>query len=189
MDAACALQDAGRSPPMVIRAIITASERAWTGTGRLPALCVLGAMSAATPALADIDNTATARGSYNAATVSSNPASANVLVTPANANLIVSKTANDTTDVTAGQVITYTYTIQNAGNVTLTNVSLADAHNGSGIPAPVPGGGAVTNDATPANDSSDTNPADSVWDTLAPGDTVTFSSTYTVTQNDVDTKQ
>lgn len=162
-----------------------------TGTLKRPAFCVvMAALSSllSTPVRAGIDNTVTVSGTYNAAPVTSPPASVSVPVTPQNSNLVVTKTANDTTDVVAGQTVTYTYTITNSGNVTLSAVSLGDVHNGSG-PDPVPGGGSVTNDAAPLNNSTDANPADSVWDTLAPGDTVTFTATYTVTQDDVDTKQ
>jgi hypothetical protein len=142
----------------------------------------------AAPAVADISNTATATGTYNSAPIPSNTASVSVPVTPQSTNLAVTKLADDFTDVVVGQTITYTYTVQNTGNVTLTNVSLADVHNGSG-PDPVPGGGGVSSDAAPLNDSTDGNASDSVWDTLAPGDTVTFTSTYVVTQDDIDNRQ
>jgi large repetitive protein len=161
---------------------------------KLPALSVCGGtmfvlLLLVGEASADITNNATATATYNATPITSNVSSASVPVTPQSATLLVTKVADDTTQVVAGQTVTYTYTIQNSGNVTLTNVSLADAHNGSGAPVPVPGGGIVSNDVAPLNNSTDGNSADSVWDTLAPGDTVTFTSTYIVTQNDVDTKQ
>ncbi|MEX0346210.1 MAG: DUF4347 domain-containing protein [Rhizobiaceae bacterium] len=105
----------------------------------------------------------------------------------ANPDLTVTKTADDTTDVVAGQVITYTYEVENTGNQTITAISMSDAHGGSG-PAPVPGGETLTTDSLPLGDSTDGG-ADGTWDTLAPGDIVTFTATYTVTQNDVDTLQ
>jgi len=103
--------------------------------------------------------------------------------------LIVTKTANDTTDVQAGQIIVYTYRITNTGNLTITNVSLVDAHGGSG-PAPIPEGEALSNDVSPINDSIDTTSgANGIWDSLAPGDEITFTATYVITQQDVDTLQ
>ncbi|MEX0278783.1 MAG: DUF4347 domain-containing protein [Ruegeria sp.] len=105
----------------------------------------------------------------------------------ANPDLTVTKTADDTTDVVVGQVITYTYEVENTGNQTITAISMSDAHGGSG-PAPVPGGETLTTDSLPLGDSTDGG-ANGTWDTLAPGDIVTFTATYTVTQNDVDTLQ
>ncbi len=130
----------------------------------------------------DIDNTATvtANGGVNE--------TANAAVTlNINPDLTVTKTADDTTDVIVGQLITYTYEVENTGNQTITAISLSDAHGGSG-PAPVPGGETLTTDSLPLGDSTDGG-ANGTWDTLAPGDIVTFTATYTVTQNDVDTLQ
>ena len=83
--------------------------------------------------------------------------------------------------------MTYTYRVTNSGNQTITGVSLSDAHNGSG-PAPAPGGETLFDDVLPLADSTDAS-NNSTWDTLAPGDTVEFTATYTVTQQDVDTLQ
>lgn len=101
--------------------------------------------------------------------------------------LTVTKTADDTTDVVVGQVITYTYDVENTGNQTITNVSLSDAHGGSG-PAPVPSNETLTTDNAPLGDSTDGG-VNGTWDSIAPGDIVTFTATYTVTQSDVDTLQ
>ncbi len=101
--------------------------------------------------------------------------------------LAVSKTANDTTDVVVGQVITYTYVVTNSGNQTITNVLLSELHGGSG-PPPVPSNETLTTDNPPLGDSTDAV-IDGVWDTIAPGDIVTFTGTYTVTQSDVDLLQ
>lgn len=110
-----------------------------------------------------------------------------ITVTPGVRSLSVTKTADDTTDVIVGQIITYTYVVTNDGDQVLTNVSLSDAHGGSGV-APVPGSETLTTDNGVVGDSADAI-ANGIWDTLGPGDVVTFTATYTVTQNDVDTLQ
>jgi hypothetical protein len=164
----------------------TAAERAKKA---LPPLAlVMATVLLGSAARADITNTATAVGTYNAVQHQSNPSTANVQVSASAPALTVIKTASDTTDVTAGQVITYTYTVLNSGNAVVTNVSLADAHNGSG-PNPVPDDETLTSDAGTLGDSTDATASDGTWDTLAPGDTITFTAPYTVQQADVDTLQ
>ncbi len=63
-------------------------------------------------------------------------------------------------DAAAGETVTYTFTVTNTGNVTLTGVTVTDPLTG----------GAVTLDVT----------------TLAPGDVANGTATYTLTQADVD---
>lgn len=101
--------------------------------------------------------------------------------------LTVNKTADDTTQVVVGQVITYTYVVTNNGNLTISDVFLNDMHNGSG-PAPVPSNESLTTDTVPLGDSVDAA-ADGIWDKLAPGDNISFTASYTVTQSDIDTLQ
>jgi large repetitive protein len=139
-------------------------------------------------ALATIDNTATAAGDYEGNPVASDPVTVSVDVAPGLPALEVTKVASPDNNVAAGTTVTYTYTVRNSGNQTLTNVSLNDTHNGSGS-APVPLNEILTTDANTANDSSDAVPNDGVWSTLAPGDVITLTSTYTLTQADVDTQQ
>ena len=139
--------------------------------------------------LADITNAATATGTYNGNPIPpSNIATAAVPVDVGVPNLVVTKTAAPDTNVPAGTVVTYTYTILNAGAQTLSNISLADVHNGSG-PAPVPLGEFVSSDLGTLNDSINGTLNDGIWLSLAPNDTVTMTATYTVTQQDVDTRQ
>jgi gliding motility-associated-like protein/uncharacterized repeat protein (TIGR01451 family) len=80
-------------------------------------------------------------------------------------SLSISKTAYKVADVAAGDLITYTYVVTNTGNVTLNTVSVTDVHLGLGALSPI----------TP-------DPVDGI----APGQTVTFTSTYLVTQGDID---
>ncbi|GGX41224.1 hypothetical protein GCM10007385_05930 [Tateyamaria omphalii] len=85
-----------------------------------------------------------------------------------NADFTVEKQADDAVNVIAGQVITYSYRVRNTGNVTLTNVSLTDDHtSASGTQALTISGGGDTGN-------------------IAPGAEVTLTSTYTVTQDDID---
>lgn len=107
----------------------------------------------------------------------------------ASPSLSITKSANDTIGVTAGQVVTYTYTITNTGNQTVSAIKLADSHGGSGS-APVPDPDAATlTDNAPAGDSTNPTTGDGEWDALAPGDVLTVTATYTVTQTDMDTLQ
>jgi large repetitive protein len=138
-------------------------------------------------ARADIDNTAKVYGDYNSTTLASDPSSASVPVVAANLHMLVTKVADKTSNVNAGDVITYTYTVTNDGNVTITNLTLADVQNASG-PAPVPGSEVLT-DNPPNGNSTDATANDGVWDSLAPGDKLTFTATYTVKQSDVDNLQ
>lgn len=139
-------------------------------------------------AFADIDNTALAVGSYGGAPVQSNTSTANVPVDNAPSGMAVTMTVDDDTDVIAGQLITYTYVVTNTGGATLNNVSLSEAHNGSG-PPPVPGAEFLSSDVGASGDSTDATPNDGIWSVLAPGDSITMTATYTVTQSDVDTLQ
>ena len=79
--------------------------------------------------------------------------------------LALTKTASPTTITAAGQRITYTFTVTNPGNVTISNVSIADTFTSPAGPVP-----AITCPAT----------------TLAPGTSTNCTATYTATQADVD---
>ena len=80
----------------------------------------------------------------------------------------ITKEASDDTNVAEGDVITYTYTVRNTGNVRLFNVTIGDEHtSASGTTNLTIIGGANIG-------------------TIEPGDTATASATYTVTQEDID---
>lgn len=144
-------------------------------------------LAGAPAARADITNSATASAAYGATTVTTTPSTVAIPVAAAKPSMTVVKTASPTTGLKAGDVITYTYVVKNTGNVSIHNISLADLHNASG-PAPLPKGETLT-DVAPLNDSSDATANNGIWTTLAPGDSVTFTATYTVTQHDQDTLQ
>ena len=114
----------------------------------------------------------------------SNTVSTTITRTP---QLTTLKTSSTPGPTPVGTVITYTYRVTNSGNVTTTNVVVADTHNGSGTFVG-PGSETLFTDVAPLGDSTDllTNAS---WDTLGPGDTLEFTATYTVTQQDVDLLQ
>jgi large repetitive protein len=149
---------------------------------------VFPAVAGVRSAVASIDNTATANGDYQGTPVSSPDATVNVPVAPAAPAMVVTKIAVPDTNVSAGTLVTYTYTVRNSGNTTLTNVSLNDVHNGQSTP-PVPTNELLTADAGTLNDSTDATPNDGVWSVLAPGDEITLTATYTLNQADVDLNQ
>ena len=117
-------------------------------------------------------------------------ANAAVGVVAAAPTIVVTKVVDDDTDVALGQSVTYTYTITNSGNVTISNISLNDAHNGFG-PFSQPVNETLLNDVAPLGDSNDSGSAanDGIWSVLAPGDQIGYSTNYTVTQMDIDNHQ
>jgi hypothetical protein len=107
--------------------------------------------------------------------------------TKAQPQLSMLKTASPNTPANSGQIIIYTYKIINIGNVAISNISVSDVHNGFGA-SPVPQNELLYNDVNPSGDSTDST-INSSWDVLAPGDSITFNSNYTVVQADVDYHQ
>jgi uncharacterized repeat protein (TIGR01451 family)/LPXTG-motif cell wall-anchored protein len=130
---------------------VTAEEDAFTGTGSLDApTCPAGAAALApgaqvtcsiayTVTQADIDqgsitNTATAVGTPagSSTPVTSEPSSATV-TEPAAAAVTMVKSADVTSVSKAGQVITFSFTVTNTGNITLMNPTVDEgAFNGHG---------------------------------------------------------
>ncbi|MER7847843.1 LPXTG cell wall anchor domain-containing protein [Kitasatospora sp. NPDC096077] len=162
---------------------VTVNETAFSGTGTPPAVsCPAGAASLAPGASvtctatyavtqADINagsitNTATATGTPpSGPPVTSPPSSATVTAT-ANPAITIVKSASPTTVSAVGQTVDYGFLVTNTGNVTLTNVTVAEtAFSGTGT-APVI--------SCPAGAAS-----------LAPGASVTCTASYTVTQADI----
>ena len=118
-------------------------------------------VDAATP----ITNTATANATPAAGTYSPVDADEVVELEAPDADSTLTKVADQTTNAAVGDVITYTYTFENTGNVTLSNVSISDVHSGAGTLSAI----------TPAS-----------YAAVNIGDVVTFTSTYTITQADID---
>lgn len=99
-------------------------------------------------------------------------------------SLSMSKVADSAGPHNAGDVITYTYTVTNDGDQIIRDVAITDSHNGSDL-APTPGNETLLTDTTPTGDSTDAA-TNNFWDVLAPGDVITFTGTYTVTQADAE---
>lgn len=98
-------------------------------------------------------------------------------------SLSMTKVADNSGPHTVGDVVTYTYTVVNDGDTIVNDVAVTDTHNGSD-PAPIPGNETLLTDVAPLGDSTDAT-IDNSWDVLAPGDTVVFTGTYTITATDV----
>ncbi len=81
--------------------------------------------------------------------------------------------------------IAHVYVVTNSGNVTIEDVFISDRQTGTGRMTPV-ASETMIHDALPLGDSSDRNGNDGRWSRLAPGDSVLFAATYTVTQADLD---
>lgn len=158
----------------------------------LPAAAAI-ALAPTTGALAFITNTATATGSAPDGTTESGTDTANVPVEPATPQIGVDKTfvitddaGNIKAEATAGDTITYTYTVTNTSNVTLTDIVLVDNHDGTGAdPVPTLVADPLTDNGA-TGDSFDTNDPGGPYDQLGVGDQLTYTGTYVVTQADID---
>src|SRR5205814_565378 len=113
---------------------------------------------------ADLDggsvvNTAVGHGSFNSSAVDSTQTSATVKAIQ-NPKLSIAKTAAETSYIAVGDVLHYSYTLTNTGNVTLSGpFTVSD------------------------NKTTVTCPATT---TLAPGSSITCTATYSATQADLD---
>jgi uncharacterized repeat protein (TIGR01451 family) len=141
-----------------------------------------------------VGNVATATGLTPAAVLYTSPTSNTATATvPAGTALLVAKSSDaavsllpsGTADV--GDVVTYTYTVTNTGNVPLTDVTMADTHEGGAVAL---GAGGITADTLasegPLGTSTDATVNDGIWSLMQPGASVTFTYAHTVTQTEVD---
>ncbi|WP_103863579.1 PKD-like domain-containing protein, partial [Aquimarina sp. I32.4] len=98
-----------------------------------------------------------------------------VVSTISTPSMTVTKVADDDSNVTIGQTVTYTYQITNTGNVTFDNITINDAHSGSGtLSTP------MLQNTTGTDDGLDTS-----VDELGPGETATWTSEYVITATDI----
>jgi uncharacterized repeat protein (TIGR01451 family) len=102
--------------------------------------------------------------------------------------LTILKTPSSNGPFSVGQVVTYTYKVTNSGNVAMAAITVADTHNGNGVFIG-PKNEVLTTDNTPTGDTTDATANNGSWDTIGPSDVVTFTATYTVTQQDIDLRQ
>ena len=89
------------------------------------------------------------------------------------------------------ELVTYTYTITNNGNVPMSTVSANDLHGTPSVVVPLGAGGITSETLTApgpygAAASTDSTANDGVWTTLAPGATITVTWPHTVTQAEID---
>jgi len=144
-------------------------------------------------AFATIDNTVTVTGSSPTGTndvIATDDETVDVVDAINDLEIIKTATLNDEINsdgfAEAGETITYTFDVRNSGNVTLSNVTVNDTTNATNGPV-VPTDEIIFVDGGFATSDSIDAAINGVWDLLAPGDTIRFSATYTVTQTDVDT--
>jgi uncharacterized repeat protein (TIGR01451 family) len=113
----------------------------------------------------------------------------------ANPRISIAKAANVSkaegnrgADLEAGDLVTYTYTVTNTGNVPIDEITIADEHEGvvlnSAEVASAEEGpfGETETTADPLGVSADESGANGVWDVLGAGGAVTFTYRHTVTQ-------
>jgi uncharacterized repeat protein (TIGR01451 family) len=145
-----------------------------------------------------VTNTASATGKSPTAvtiTAPNSSASTTIVAVPA---MTISKTfvLTDTGGLTPAmadlnELLTYTYTITNSGNVPIQNISVNDMHGTPAAAVPLGAGGITTDTLTVigpfgAAASPDTTANDGIWTTLAPGATITFKWLHNVNQAEMD---
>jgi uncharacterized repeat protein (TIGR01451 family) len=112
-----------------------------------------------------VGDSATATGNAPSGTGVSATTTASVAAT-SSPSLSITKSADPTTYSGPGTLITYSYAVENTGNVTLSSATVTDPMNGLS--------------------AIDCGNGSNVISSLAPGDTVTCTASYSTTQADVD---
>ena len=125
-----------------------------------------------------INDSATATGTPpSGPDVTSPPSTATVTATQSPALSIV-KSAVPASVSTLGQTVTYTFAVKNTGNVDLSAVHVTDTQQ--------PPAGSLASGPTCQSLSSPTGTCSGSSTSLAPGQSASFTATYTVTQADLD---
>lgn len=139
-------------------------------------------LALAQPTYADIDNSATASGTYSGNPVASGPSAVSIPVVAANPSLSIAKSIGTVASVALGSnatitdgsdTIIYHYIITNNGNVTITGVTPVDV--GPSFGNPQTGGTGSMSVFTLTSGST----------TLLPGQIAEFDATYTLSTLDV----
>lgn len=130
-----------------------------------------------------LDNSATASATYTdgSTTATVNNTDTARMQLNINNHIAITKTPNFTTNVAAGTLVTYTYVVTNDGNTPVSSIDLHDTHKGT-LDYLTPTFGSFNVGSTSTHTGNHI-------DILQPGDTATYSATYTVTQSDVDNLQ
>jgi uncharacterized repeat protein (TIGR01451 family) len=141
-----------------------------------------------------VSNTASAVGTTpsNTTVTPVTPSTATTTIA-AGPKLVVNKTRvlDDTNGTVAGkaevgEIITYTYTVSNTGNVAVQNISITDLHEGANLPAGTVKNESLTTPGPMSGSVDTTTPVNNgVWTTIQAGATVTFTYVHTVTQAEV----
>ncbi len=143
-----------------------------------------------------VNNSSTATGSPPIGTYAGSPAGTNQTAIVAGPLLSVVKsfsladtvaTGHTAGNADAGELITYTYTVQNKGNVAITAVSINDTHEGTPLGAGLIIAETLVTDGplAPGITSTDAPANNGTWSLLQPGATITFTYVHTVTQAEV----
>jgi hypothetical protein len=106
-------------------------------------------------------------------------------------SLSITKSASTAGPVSLGNTIVYTYIVTNNGTLSLNNIQVKDMHGSPAVQVALGPGGITSETLTVpgpsgAAASPDTTPNDGIWTTLAPGASVRFTYTHTVTQAEID---
>lgn len=145
-----------------------------------------------------VTNTAAATARNPANTIITAPNSSAATTIPASPVLTLSKNfvLTDTGGLTPAkadlnELVTYSFTVSNTGNVPISAISISDLHGTPGVIVPLGVGGITSETLTVpgpygAPASTDATANDGIWTLLAPGATITFSWPHTVTQAEID---
>jgi hypothetical protein len=158
----------------------------WEATYTLTALDAYRAAGILAAGGNAVTNSATATGTPVSGTLAAvTPSTAETQI-PANPRMSIAKTFTFTTGTSpadVGDVIQYTYTVVNTGNVTINSVGVSDTHEGALLSGEPSDETLITDGPlAPGTPSTDAAADNAVWSVLRPGATVRFRYNHTVTQ-------